>query len=56
LVDFKQAHITARSSQHGDQNSIGHHIFRFNEGGKILEHWDALQTMPQHVAHTNGMF
>lgn len=31
-------------------------IFRFEEEGKIVEHWDVLQTIPQEFAHDNGMF
>ena len=31
-------------------------IFRFDENGKIVEHWDVLQVMPSESAHDNGMF
>jgi predicted SnoaL-like aldol condensation-catalyzing enzyme len=31
-------------------------IFRLDDAGKILEHWDVLQVVPSESAHSNGMF
>jgi predicted SnoaL-like aldol condensation-catalyzing enzyme len=31
-------------------------IFRFDGQGKIVEHWDVLQTVPTEARHANGMF
>lgn len=31
-------------------------IFRFDESGKIAEHWDVLQVVPSEAKHANGMF
>jgi len=31
-------------------------IFRFDEGGKIVGHWDVLQAVPSEAKHANGMF
>ena len=31
-------------------------IFRFDGNGKVVEHWDVLQTVPETMPHGNGMF
>jgi predicted SnoaL-like aldol condensation-catalyzing enzyme len=31
-------------------------IFRFNDEGKIIEHWDVLQQVPEKTASGNDMF
>ncbi len=31
-------------------------FFRFDEKGKICEHWDAIQKVPEKSANKNGMF
>jgi predicted SnoaL-like aldol condensation-catalyzing enzyme len=31
-------------------------FFRFDENGKIVEHWDAIQQIPDESAHDNGMY
>lgn len=42
----------------GDQNKdwAGIDIFRFDEHGKIVEHWDVLQVVPSESANGNSMF
>ncbi len=30
-------------------------FFRFDSHGKIVEHWDAIQKVPENQAHLNGM-
>lgn len=39
-----------------DENYATIDIFRFDENGKIVEHWDVLQPIPDEMAHDNGMF
>ncbi len=31
-------------------------FFRFDEIGKIVEHWDAMQSIPEKSAHNNTMY
>jgi predicted SnoaL-like aldol condensation-catalyzing enzyme len=40
----------------GSDDYAGIDIFRVNDAGKIVEHWDVLQVIPRESANTNGMF
>ena len=40
----------------GDEQYVTIDFFRFDESGKIVEHWDALQQIPDVSANENTMY
>ena len=40
----------------GDQDYAGIDIFRFDDYGKIVEHWDVLQPVAAESKNDNGLF
>ncbi len=40
----------------GGLEYAGIDIFRLDEAGKVVEHWDVLQELPETSANDNGMF
>ncbi len=48
--------LHCRQTWPGDNDYAGIDIFRVDPDGKVVEHWDVLQVVPDHMAHDNGMF
>ena len=40
----------------GDLDYAGIDIFRFDDDGKVVEHWDVLQVVPDESKNDNTMF
>lgn len=56
LAEGDLAALHCHQTWPGLDDYAGIDIFRFDGEGKIVEHWDALQTVPRGMAHGNGMF
>ncbi len=48
--------VHCRQEWPGDQQYATIDIFRLDENGKIVEHWDVMQVVPTESKHNNTMF
>ncbi len=56
VEEFVQHNPHAVHSNYKTWNMAGVAIYRLNDDGKIIEHWDVLQQVPETTASGNDMF
>src|SRR6266403_640446 len=55
-IEGDRAVVHGRYLDWGGKETAGVDIFRFDENGKVVEHWDVLQPVPASSTKANTMF
>jgi len=55
-IDGDLAFVHVRYLNLFGKETAGVDIFRFDDAGKIVEHWDVLQSVPAESQNSNTMF